>query len=104
MKKKEASSILSADDEEAKEREAEAAETEKSDNVEDVEASGVTKPKEQQRDINTLKFRKPVKTRSTLPKAILKKKRSPNYWIWGSAAAAMMVLVVLLALAYTRRA
>lgn len=102
LKKKEASSIPSADDEEAKEKEAEAAETEKSDNVEDIEASGFTKPKEQQRDINTLKFRKPVKTRSTLPKVILKKKRSPNYWIWGSAAAAMMVLVVLLAIAYTR--
>jgi len=70
--------------------------------VEDVEASPLTKAKEQQRDISSLKFRKPVKTRSTLPKAILKKKRSPNYWIWGSAAAATVVLVVLLALAYTR--
>lgn len=101
LKKKESSSAPPGNEEEQKENESEEAETEKPENEEEtLEASTPAKPKQQQK--NALRSRKPVKTRSALPKAILKKKKSANYWIWGSVAAVSMLLVVLLAFAYTR--
>lgn len=46
---------------------------------------------------NTSRYRKRTKRTESLPRAILKRKKS-NYWIW--AAPAMVVVLVLLALCY----
>ncbi|PPR80268.1 hypothetical protein GOBAR_AA40449 [Gossypium barbadense] len=47
---------------------------------------------------NTSRYRNRTKRTESLPKAILKRKKSMNYWIW--AAPAVVVVLVLLALCY----
>ncbi|TYG71686.1 hypothetical protein ES288_D05G418000v1 [Gossypium darwinii] len=47
---------------------------------------------------NTSRYRNQTKRTESLPKAILKRKKSTNYWIW--AAPAVVVVLVLLALCY----
>ncbi|TYH74588.1 hypothetical protein ES332_D05G409900v1 [Gossypium tomentosum] len=47
---------------------------------------------------NTSRYRNRTKRTESLPKAILKRKKSMNYWIW--AAPAAVVVLVLLALCY----
>ncbi|XP_074290408.1 proton pump-interactor 1-like [Silene latifolia] len=98
LKKKEGSSAQATDEEEPSEK-TDLDEPEKSDNVDDAfETPAPTKAKEPKE--NTLRHRKAIKTRGTLPKAILKKKKSVNYWLWGSAGAAAVMVLMLLILGY----
>ncbi|KAK9674115.1 hypothetical protein RND81_12G211800 [Saponaria officinalis] len=98
LKKKEGLPTQTTDEEEAAEK-ANVNEPEKSANVEeDIETRALPKAKEQNE--NTLRHRKTVKSRGTLPKAILKKKKSANYWRWASAGAAAVVVLMLLVLGY----
>lgn len=94
QKKKQASNVMPTNEEEP----AENPETDKPENSDDVEevveAPAPSKAKVQLG--NSLRHRKPIKTRGTLPKAILKKKKSDKYWLWGSAAAAAALGVLLL--------
>ncbi|KAK9674461.1 hypothetical protein RND81_12G234200 [Saponaria officinalis] len=97
LKKKEGS-LQPADEEESSEK-VDMDELEKSNNVEDaVETPAAPKAKEQKE--NNLRHRKTVKSRGTLPKAILKKKKSNDYWVWASAGAAAVVVLMLLFLGY----
>ncbi|KAL9236423.1 hypothetical protein vseg_011097 [Gypsophila vaccaria] len=74
-------------------------ESEESANVEEAtETPALPKAKEQKE--NTLRQRKITKSRGTLPKAILKKKKSANYWRWASAGAAAVVVLMLLVVGY----
>uniref|UniRef100_A0A803N250 Proton pump-interactor 1 n=2 Tax=Chenopodium quinoa TaxID=63459 RepID=A0A803N250_CHEQI len=80
LRKKGASTVQPTDEEEATEN-PETDEAEKSEDVEAVVETPVpSKAKSQQE--NVLRHRKPIRTRGTLPKAILKKKKSDKYWLW----------------------
>ncbi|KAL9232436.1 hypothetical protein vseg_007549 [Gypsophila vaccaria] len=99
LKKKEGSSSQTADEEEPTENTS-TDELEKSNSAEDaIETPAPAKAKEQKE--NTLRHRKTtVKSRGTLPKAILKKKKSTDYWLWASVGAAAVVVLLLLFLGY----
>lgn len=95
--RKKGSSTLQAADEEEPTEKSDADEPEKPEEVEEaVVAPTLSKAKVG----NALKHRKPVKTRGTLPKAILKKKKSDKYWLWGYIAAAVVGVLLLLVLGY----
>ncbi|KAL8141316.1 hypothetical protein V2J09_007337 [Rumex salicifolius] len=98
LKKKEAASGLPSSQDDATENEADTAETEKLDDVEENTESAKTTTKES-RDVTTkIRSRGPSKRRDNVPKAILKRKKSQNYWLW--AAPAAVLVAVLLALLY----
>lgn len=95
MKKK---TVQPSNEDEATEK-SETDEPERSDEVEEVvETPAASKSKVQQD--NTLRHRKPIRSRGTLPKAMIKKKKSDKYWLWGSIAAAVFGVLMLVALGY----
>lgn len=61
-----------------------------------VEAPVLLKNKEQKE--NTVRYRNRSKGTDSLPKTILKRKKSTNYWMW--AAPAALVVLILLVLGY----
>lgn len=75
---------------------AEAEESENADvNVEaPVEAPTPAKPRV--RKENTVKYRSRARGPESLPKAILKRKKSTNYWVWAAPAAAVVLLILVL--------
>lgn len=95
--KKKAGAFLN---EESAEVVAETEETEKADvNAEaPVEAPILTKPKVHKE--NTTKHRTRSRGAESLPKAILKRKKSANYWLWAGPAALAAVLIVVLVYFY----
>lgn len=97
--KKKASASVATDPEELAEAGPEDAEPEKID--EDVETSFPAKEKvqmEKTQKANTIKQRNRSKGADSVPKVILKRKKSTNYWIWAAPAAVLVLL--LLALGY----
>ncbi|XP_068639676.1 proton pump-interactor 1-like [Aristolochia californica] len=76
------------------EEDSEAGESEKLE--EKVEAPVITKAKEQKENIRQ---RNRAKSQD-LPKAILRRKKSPSYWVWAVPAAAAVLVLILLMLAY----
>ncbi|KAG9448113.1 hypothetical protein H6P81_014241 [Aristolochia fimbriata] len=91
--KKKAGAANPAAEGEPVEAEPEAAELEKGE--EKVEAPVMAKAKEQKENI-----RQRARARAPdLPKVILRRKKSPSYWVWAVPAAAVLVLI-LLTLAY----
>ncbi|XP_039030212.1 proton pump-interactor 1-like [Hibiscus syriacus] len=86
-----------ANTEEPTEAVVEAPEPEKDENADAaVPASVVGKDKVQKE--NTIRYRNRTKGRDSLPRPILKRKKSTNYWMW--AAPAALVVLVLIALGY----
>lgn len=84
-----------ANPDEITESTAEDAEPEKAD--ENVEAPVPTKEKAQKE--TAIRSRTRSKGPESIPKAILKRKKPINYWLWAGPAAAVLVAVLLL-LAY----
>ncbi|GMJ11446.1 hypothetical protein HRI_004813800 [Hibiscus trionum] len=96
-KKKAAASTIGADPEEPTEAVAEAPEPEKDENADaPVPAPVVVKDKVQKE--NPVRYRNRTKGRDSLPRPILKRKKSTNYWMW--AAPAAVVVLILVALGY----
>ncbi|KAE8702276.1 Proton pump interactor 1 isoform 2 [Hibiscus syriacus] len=94
-KKKAAASSTGANHEEPTEAVAEAPEPEKEENA-DAPAPVAVKDKVQKE--NTVRHRNRTKSRDSLPRPILKRKKSTNYWMW--AAPAAVVVLILIALGY----
>ena len=70
---------------------AEAIEQEKvNDNVEATVPAKEKVPKE-----SSARYRSKTKVPDTIPKAILKRKRSNNYWVWIASSALCLILLVL---------
>ena len=66
-----------------------------------VEAPAPVTVKEKVPKESTVRSRsRAVKGAESIPKVILKRKKSNNYWVWIASAAALLVLL-LLVLAYT---
>ncbi|XP_074311102.1 proton pump-interactor 1-like [Silene latifolia] len=97
LKKKEGSLAQPADEDQPAEK-ADIDEPEKSNDEEAVETPAPTKSKDQKE--NALRNRKTVKSRGTLPKAILKKKKSANYWRWAYAGTAAITVLLLIIFGY----
>lgn len=93
LKKKAVASAPSDDAEEPSEAVAEEAETEKVE-VHDEPAVPV---KEKVRKETSVRYRTRAKGPDSLPKAILRKKKSTNYWTWAAAAAAAALLMLVFA-------
>ncbi|KAL9249067.1 Proton pump-interactor 1-like protein [Drosera capensis] len=105
LKKKNGGSGLPTNEEDTSLIEEPEAKSEEAEKVEeDVEASAPVKrkePKEVTSKVNTAKARNRARGRDVvLPKAVLKRKKSTNYWLWAGAPAAAAVLVALFALFY----
>ncbi|POO03205.1 Proton pump-interactor [Trema orientale] len=97
LKKKAAASAPDANPEESAEPVADDVEPEKAD--ETVEAPVPTKEKVQKE--TSIRSRTRARGPESIPKAILKRKKSTNYWLWaGPAAAVVVVLLLLLAYHY----
>ncbi|XVF04231.1 hypothetical protein REPUB_Repub05bG0064500 [Reevesia pubescens] len=98
--KKKAAASTTANPEEPAEAVAEASEPEKVDA--DADADGpVPAPvsvKDKLQKENTVRYRNRTKGPESVPRAILKRKKSTNYWVW--AAPAALVVLILLALGY----
>lgn len=78
------------------------AEVEEAENADvNVEApvEAPTPAKSKVRKEKTVKFRSRARGQESLPKAILKRKKSTNYWVW-AAPAAMVVLLILILVYY----
>ncbi|XP_012084968.1 proton pump-interactor 1 [Jatropha curcas] len=88
LKKKAAISAPSAEAEEPSEAVVEAAETEKV----EVDDEPPAPSKERVRKENSVRYRTRPKGPDSLPKAILRKKKTTNYWMW-AAVAALLLLV-----------
>ena len=97
-KKKAAASTAAANLEEPTEVVADASEPEKVDVNADAPVPAPFSLKDKIQKENTIRYRNRTKGPESLPRAILKRKKSTNYWIW-AAPAALMVLI-LLALGY----
>lgn len=63
-----------------------------------VEAPTPAKPRV--RKENTVKYRSRARGPESLPKAILKRKKSTNYWVWAAPAAAVVLLILVLVYYY----
>lgn len=63
-----------------------------------VEAPGPAKSKVHKE--NTMKHRTRPRGPESLPKAILKRKKSTNYWVWAAPAAVAVLLVLALVYYY----
>ncbi|PON40047.1 Proton pump-interactor [Parasponia andersonii] len=97
LKKKAAASAPDANPEDSAEPVADDVEPEMAD--ETVEAPVPTKEKVQKE--TSIRSRTRARGPESIPKAILKRKKSINYWLWaGPAAAVVVVLLLLLLLAY----
>ena len=92
--KKKAIASVSVAPEEPTESADEVAELEKSDEI--FEAAVASKTKE--RKEKTVRQRGKAKGPDSLPKIILKRKKSTNYWVW--AAPAALLVILLLAIGY----
>ena len=77
---------------------AEASESEKVDVNADSRIPAPVSVKDKVQKENTIRYRNRTKGPESLPRAILKRKKSTNYWIW--AAPAALVVLILLALGY----
>ncbi|KAK8542738.1 hypothetical protein V6N12_015321 [Hibiscus sabdariffa] len=96
-KKKAAASRTGDNPEEPTEALAEIPEPEKDENADaPVPAPVVVKDKVLKE--NTVRYRNRTKGRDSLPRPILKRKKSTNYWMW--AAPAVVVVLILIALGY----
>ncbi|KAK6934252.1 hypothetical protein RJ641_034407, partial [Dillenia turbinata] len=94
-KKKKAGALAPSsnpDGEEPSETVAEAAELEK---VSETVELPVPSKKKEQNENAAIRYRTRSKGPETLPKAILKRKKSPNYWLYGAGGAAVLILVLL---------
>ncbi|GFZ12548.1 hypothetical protein Acr_23g0009330 [Actinidia rufa] len=91
-KKAGASALVSEPEEQPTESDPDVAEPEKAD--EKIEA--VVPSKNKNRKENAMRSRNRPKGPDSLPRAILKRKKSTNYWVWAAPAAlsVMMLLVV----------
>eukprot|EP00257_Ricinus_communis_P028257 XP_025015671.1 proton pump-interactor 1 isoform X2 [Ricinus communis] len=96
LKKKAAVPAPSTEPEEPAEQVSEAVEPEKLE-VQDEPSAPV---KDKIRKENSVRHRTRAKGGDSLPKAILRRKRSTNYWMWAGAAGAALLLLVFLALGY----
>ncbi|XP_057531213.1 proton pump-interactor 1-like isoform X2 [Amaranthus tricolor] len=97
LRKKEASTSQPNIEEEQTEK-SEPDEPENSESLDEaIETPAPSKAKVQP---SSLRHRKPIKTRGAPPKAILKKKKSDKYLVWGSIAAATVVGFMLLLVGY----
>ncbi|KAL8505836.1 hypothetical protein ACS0TY_016894 [Phlomoides rotata] len=94
-KKKSGANFAALDSEEQAETVPEAAELEKAEEI--VETTPAPQ-KNKERKERTLRHRTRPRGPDSLPKAILKRKKATNYWVW--AAPAAVVVVLLLALGY----
>ncbi|KAG6424386.1 hypothetical protein SASPL_114804 [Salvia splendens] len=81
-----------AESEEAGEAVAEDAEAEKAEEKVEVEVAVAKKSKE--RKEHSVRQRGRARGGDSLPKAILKRKKATNYWMWGAAAAALVAILV----------
>ncbi|XWS11019.1 hypothetical protein CRYUN_Cryun38cG0047900 [Craigia yunnanensis] len=97
-KKKAAASTTAANPEEPTEAVAEASESEKVDFNADSPVLAPISVKDKVQKENTIRYRNRTKGAESLPRAILKRKKSTNYWIW--AAPAALVVLILLVLGY----
>lgn len=90
LKKKAAATAPSAEPEDPAEEVAEAAETEK------VEAhdESLVPVKEKVKKENAVRHRTRPRGPDALTKAILRRKKSTNYWMWAAVAAATLLLVL----------
>ncbi|WCJ32180.1 proton pump interactor 1 [Euphorbia peplus] len=100
MKKKAAATGPSGEAEERPEAVTEAEEGEKLEVQEEASAPVKEKAKKE----NVVRYRNRSKGGESLPKAILRRKKSPNYWMWGGGAAAVLLLLVVVVLGYYYRA
>lgn len=93
LKKKNAANALDSNSEEAAEPVAEDAEPEKEN--ENVEASAAPKEKKEkaQKETTTVRLRGRARGPESIPKAILKRKKTTNYWVWAVPAAAVLCAV-----------
>lgn len=93
LKKKNAANALDSNSEEAAEPVAEDAEPEKEN--ENVEASAAPKEKKEkaQKETTTVRLRGRARGPESIPKAILKRKKATNYWVWAVPAAAALCAV-----------
>ncbi|XP_057993327.1 proton pump-interactor 1 [Hevea brasiliensis] len=97
LKKKAAASASMIESEDPAEEVAEETETEKFEVHDEPPASVKAKVKKE----NSVKHRIRSRGTDSLPKAILRRKKSTNYWMWAAAAAAAaLLLLVLVALGY----
>ncbi|KAE8733617.1 Proton pump interactor 1 isoform 2 [Hibiscus syriacus] len=95
--KKAAASTTGANNEEPIEAMAEAPEPEKDENA-DAPVPAPVAVKDKVKKENTVRYRNRTKGRDSLPRPILKRKKSTNYWMW--AAPAVVVVLILIALGY----
>uniref|UniRef100_A0A2C9UE37 Proton pump-interactor 1 n=1 Tax=Manihot esculenta TaxID=3983 RepID=A0A2C9UE37_MANES len=95
LKKKAAASAPPTESEEPAEEVVEETETAKVEVQDEPPASGKAKVKKE----NVVRHRTRPRGTDSLPKAILRRKKSTNYWMWAGAAAAALLLV-LVALGY----
>ncbi|XP_062168827.1 proton pump-interactor 1-like isoform X2 [Alnus glutinosa] len=95
-KKKASASGPASDPEEPAEEVSDAAEPEKTD--ESVEAPVPAKERVQKG--NTIKHRNRSKGPDSVPKVILKRKKSTNYWVWAAPAAVLVLLFLVLGYYY----
>uniref|UniRef100_A0A2N9EUJ7 Proton pump-interactor 1 n=1 Tax=Fagus sylvatica TaxID=28930 RepID=A0A2N9EUJ7_FAGSY len=91
-KKKASASAPASDPEESAEAVSDDAEPEKTD--ESVDAAVPAKEKFNKVK-NTVRHRNRSKGADSVPKVILKRKKSTNYWLWAAAPAAVLVLLLL---------
>ncbi|XWS28016.1 hypothetical protein CRYUN_Cryun25bG0029800 [Craigia yunnanensis] len=97
--KKAAASTAAANPELPTEAVADASEPEKVDDVNaDAPVPAPFSLKDKVQKENIIRYRNRTKGSESLPRAILKRKKSINYWIW--AASAALVVLILLALGY----
>ncbi|KAE8703260.1 Proton pump interactor 1 isoform 3 [Hibiscus syriacus] len=97
-KKAAASSSTAVNPEEPTEPEAEASESEKVDVNADAPVPAPVSVKDKAQKESTFRYRNRTKGPEALPRAILRRKKSTNYWSW--AAPAALVVLILLALIY----
>ncbi|XP_051124931.1 proton pump-interactor 1-like [Andrographis paniculata] len=95
-KKKTGGGATTADPEESTEATVEAAEPEKIE--EKVEIPAPQKSKDTKD--STIRHRNRPRGQKPLPKAILKRKKATNYWLWGGAAAAALLALILAIVGY----
>ncbi|XP_034678356.1 proton pump-interactor 1 [Vitis riparia] len=95
-KKKAASSATATNEEPTEAADAEVVEVEKT-NV-NVEPPVPSKTKEQKE--NTIRHRNKKRGPDSLPRAILKRKKTTNYWIWAAAAAAVLLVLLLVVVGF----
>lgn len=99
LKKKAAAAASEITPEDPAETVEEAAEPE---NLNEIAEAPVTGKERAQKEV-TVRARYRTKGPESVPKAILKRKKSTNYWVWAAPVAAACVVVVLLFQYYLMR-